>query len=84
MFYLFYYTKILKGGVIMNQIQLKQIKENIRTINPIFTDELLDLLYEYFKMCQNQSHDNYVQALKQDKDFTNFIQEITLGLTLRK
>ena len=27
--------------------KLEQIKENIRTINPIFTDEVLDLLYEY-------------------------------------
>lgn len=27
--------------------RLEQIKENIRTINPELTDEVLDLLYEY-------------------------------------
>lgn len=27
--------------------KLDKIKENIRTINPEITDELLDLLYEY-------------------------------------
>ena len=27
---------------------LEQLKENIRKINPEITDELLDLLYEYF------------------------------------
>jgi hypothetical protein len=26
---------------------LNEIRERIRTINPTFTDELLDLLYEY-------------------------------------
>lgn len=26
---------------------LNEIRERIRTINPMFTDELLDLLYEY-------------------------------------
>lgn len=66
----------------MNNIE--QIKEHIRTINPIFTDELLDLLYEYFKMRQNQSYDNYVQALKEDKEFVKFMQEITLGSVFRK
>lgn len=28
--------------------ELEKIKENIRSINPDITDELLDLLYEYF------------------------------------
>ena len=32
----------------MEKQRLEQIKEKIRTINPEITDELLDLLYEYF------------------------------------
>ena len=32
----------------MGDQNLSKISENIRKENPIFTDKLLDLLYEYF------------------------------------
>ena len=42
----------------MNHINLyekiEEVKENIRTINPEITDELLDLLYEYISVCLHE------------------------------
>lgn len=70
--------------MIKTKNNLEQIKEKIRTINPEITDELLDLLYEYFKMRQSQSYNEYLQALKQDKEFANFIQNVTIKSILTK
>lgn len=53
----------------MNQIQLEQIKENIRTINPNFTDELLDLLYEYIIT-------RYTQTFKETGDLKEFFNKL--------
>lgn len=36
-------------------MELNEIKKQIRAINPMFTDELLDLLHEYF--CQRNNID---------------------------
>lgn len=36
-------------------MELNEIKKQIRAINPMFTDELLDLLHEYF--CQKNNID---------------------------
>lgn len=49
----------------MNHINLyekiEEVKENIRTINPEITDELLELLYEYFKISYDiESKENIV------------------------
>lgn len=34
----------------MNKEEINTIKEKIRTINPDFSDELLDLLYEFWSV----------------------------------
>lgn len=50
--------------------ELNTIKEKIRTINPEITDELLDLLYEYFltrhvnDFRKNVSSDNLSEILQ--------------------
>ncbi len=40
--------------------KIETIKENIRTIDPRFTDELLELLYEYVS---KRSYDNLMEGL---------------------
>lgn len=37
--------------------KLKELKENIHTINPEITDDSLNLLYEYFIQRLNQEFD---------------------------
>ena len=64
----------------MNNLKLEQIKENIRTINPNFTDELLDLLYEY--ICTRQISGLY-NSLKDDK-VQKVMKEITLSSLITK
>lgn len=55
-----------------------EIKEKIRTENPIFTDELLDLLYEYFKIrCENNIND-YVNSLRNNEAFSDKMKDIVL------
>lgn len=61
---------------------LQEIKEKIRTINPEITDELLDLLYEFFELRQNQNFHKHLDSLKQDKEFVKYLQNATLGSIL--
>lgn len=44
---------------------LEEIKKEIRTINPAFTDELLDLLYEYVFA---KHYKDIVDSLSKNKD----------------
>lgn len=55
-----------------------EIKEKIRTENPIFTDELLDLLYEYFNMCYKNNINDYINSLRKDETFREKVDDIIL------
>lgn len=56
------------------------IKESIQTMNPQITDELLDLLYEYFsaRIKEEYSYDKMAEYLK-NESFANIIQSIILN-----
>ena len=56
------------------------IKKNIRTINPIFTDELLNLLYEYLFLRHSSECLISLQDIKEDISLKNKISEVTLQL----
>lgn len=63
-------------GVKMDNQNLNKIAENIRKENPIFTDKLLDLLYEYFNERNEQYNERNWEFLKNDKNFNNMIQNL--------
>lgn len=60
--------------------KLEQIKENIRTLNPIFTDELLDLLYEYY----NVRKVNEISTCLKDKKIQKTINDVTINKLIAK
>lgn len=60
----------------MDNQNLNKIVENIRKENPIFTDKLLDLLYEYFNERNEQYNERNWELLKNDKNFNNMIQNL--------
>lgn len=55
------------------------IKKKIRTINPIFTDELLNLLYEYLFLRHSSECLTSLQDIKEDISLKNKISEVTLS-----
>lgn len=58
---------------------IDEIKKKIHTANPIFTDEVLDLLYEYFNAVES-SKNNYsemMNKMQKDEQFSRVIQAIT-------
>lgn len=60
----------------MDNQNLDKIAENIRKENPIFTDKLLNLLYEYFNERNKQNNERNWELLKKDKNFNNMIQNL--------
>ncbi len=60
----------------MGDQNLSKISENIRKENPIFTDKLLDLLYEYFIERNIQYNEKNWKLLKKDKNFNNMVQSL--------
>lgn len=60
----------------MDLKKLNNISENIRKENPIFTDKILDLLYEYFNERNEQYNGSNWELLKNDKNFNNMIQNL--------
>mgnify|MGYP001113398250 CR=1 FL=1 len=60
----------------MDLKELNNISENIRKENPIFTDKILDLLYEYFNERNEQYNGSNWELLKNDKNFNNIIQNL--------
>lgn len=50
-------------------IDLNETKEKIHTINPDITDELLDLLYEYFII-------RYTESFKHTNDLSDLLEGI--------
>lgn len=60
----------------MNNINLyekiEEVKENIRTINPEITDELLELLYEYFKISYDIEAKENIVSIK-DKNGVSWL-----------
>ncbi len=63
-----------------NSQRLNEIKEKIRTINPEITDELLELLYEYFTVCY---FDELITELK-NPEFQKRINEVTKNILVTK
>ena len=63
-----------------NSQRINEIKEKIRTINPEITDELLELLYEYFKVCY---FDELTTKLK-NLEFQKRINEVTKNILVTK
>lgn len=63
--------------------QLKEIRDQIQKINPVFTDDLLYLLYEYviaaIKIFNEDSIQQFQQVLQNNKDFEKFVQDLTLN-----
>ncbi|MBQ2887142.1 MAG: hypothetical protein IJE43_25810 [Alphaproteobacteria bacterium] len=63
----------------MNNIDLykdlKEIKENIRTINPEITDELLDLLYEYVKISYDIENQENIISVKDKNGVSWFVDK---------
>lgn len=57
---------------------LDNIKRKLHTANPIFTDEVLDLLYEYMNCRKKNSISENIENLKSDYNFKNIIQSIYL------
>ena len=48
--------------------KFKTLKEKIRTINPEFSDELLELLYEYFnKRLWEDAYNNVVEGFENNR-----------------
>lgn len=62
-----------------NMDNSETIKKNIRTINPIFTDELLNLLYEYLFLRHSSECLISLQDIKEDISLKNKISEVTLS-----
>lgn len=60
--------------------KLERIKDNIRTLNPIFTDELLDLLYEYY----NVRKVNEISTCLKDKKIQKTINDVTINKLIAK
>lgn len=60
----------------MGDQNLSKISENIRKENPIFTDKLLDLLYEYFIERNIQYNEKNWKLLKKDKNFNNMVRSL--------
>lgn len=58
----------------MDNQKLYNISENIRKENSIFTDKILDLLYEYFAIRTKQDNEKNWNILKNDKKFNEVIQ----------
>lgn len=63
-----------------NLERLNEIKQKIRTINPEITDKLLELLYEYFKVCY---FDELITELK-NPEFQKRINEATKNILVTK
>ena len=57
----------------MNNEKINQVKENIRTINPLVTDELLDLLYEYFQLRQYDAYERRMLSLKDNPELSKLL-----------
>lgn len=59
---------------------LAKIKSNIRTTNPMFTDELLDLLCEYVIAIFNDkySFSKEIYAIEKDINFQKLVKDLTL------
>lgn len=58
---------------------IDEIKKEIHTANPIFTDEVMDLLYEYFNAIESNKN-NYSEMMtkmQNDEQFSRAIQAIT-------
>lgn len=58
----------------MHNKNLYNISKNIRKENPIFTDKILNLLYEYFDVRTKQDNEKNWKILKNDKNFNEIIQ----------
>jgi len=63
-----------------NLERLNEIKEKIRTINPEITDELLELLYEYFNIC----YFNKLTTELKNPEFQKRINEVTKNNLITK
>lgn len=57
--------------------EILNIEMNIRRINPDFSPDFMDLLYEYIKERFYQDNSNYIKELSNNKDFKNNIQKYT-------
>lgn len=83
MTYLLYIMKMLINFSYFERIDnmdnSETIKKNIRTINPIFTDELLNLLYEYLFLRHSSECLISLQDIKEDISLKNKISEVTLS-----
>lgn len=83
MTYLIYIMKMLINFSYFERIDnmdnSETIKKNIRTINPIFTDELLNLLYEYLFLRHSSECLISLQDIKEDISLKNKISEVTLS-----
>ena len=66
-----------------NMDNLETIKKDIRTINPIFTDELLNLLYEYLFLRHLDERSKSLKSIKEDITLRNKIKEVTIS-TIKK
>lgn len=84
MTYLIYIMKMLINFSYFERIDnmdnSETIKKNIRTINPIFTDELLNLLYEYLFLRHSSECLISLQDIKEDISLKNKISEVTLSV----
>lgn len=62
--------------------KLNNIKKSIQEINPNLSDELLDLLYEYFLERKLTETLNYYNNLESDQclELSNIINECSLSL----
>ena len=58
----------------MDNKKLYNIYENIRKENPIFTDKILDLLYEYFDIRTKKDNEKNWNILKNNKNFNKIIK----------
>lgn len=58
----------------MHNKNLYNISKNIRKENPIFTDKILNLLYEYFDARTKQDNEKNWKILKNDNNFNEIIQ----------
>lgn len=58
-------------------MELNEIRNKIHTVNPHITDEVLDLLYEYFACCLKEyfSIDKTEKEICSD-EFTQLLQQI--------
>lgn len=59
---------------------LIEIKRDVHKVNPMFTDELLDLLCEYViaSLRDKYSIDKEISAMKENADLQKLIMDLTI------